>query len=144
MSNLHSDAYRIDPAHGEIIVGLAIFILLLNANAPVLFLLMGVMIVCIKILDAVQAKDLTKTGRLANFHGANILRSIQEIFDGFREMRVYRKEAQFQSYLLGAVNGYARLTNKTECRVFTAQICVRDSNSYSFKFSASLLGYFSF
>ena len=92
---------------GEIIVGLAIFVLLLNANAPVLFLLMGVMIVCIKILDAVQAKDLTKTGRLANFHGANILRSIQEIFDGFRELRVYRKEAQFQSYLLGAVNGYA-------------------------------------
>jgi ABC-type multidrug transport system fused ATPase/permease subunit len=93
---------------GEMVTAAMILILLFQANYVVLGIVVIQLVICIRIFDVINAKDLVETGRSANKFGSDTLKFTQEIFSGFREIKIYNRERMFADYFVKAAKGFAQ------------------------------------
>jgi len=92
---------------GELVIALVLISMLIWTDAFAFFILFILLSACLVLTDRFVKNRVIKAGRKTNQSSAGILRSLGELFDGIRELKIYGKRNQFSKQVTDASKAYS-------------------------------------
>lgn len=92
---------------GELVIALVLISMLIWTDVFAFFILFILLAACLLLTDRFVKNRMIEAGRKTNQSTAGILRSLCELFDGIRELKIYGKRNQFSKQVMDASKAYS-------------------------------------